>query len=49
MRKTKAVHAKKFDGVSEDIPNHFINIYKELYNCIKDGEDIKDISEQVEN
>ena len=49
MRKTKTVYGDKIDGVSKDIPNHFGRIYKELYNCVKDGQDHKYISEEVEN
>ena len=35
------------DGVTEDIPNHFGNIYKELYNSVKDGKDVQTISDEV--
>ena len=49
MRKTKTVFADKMDGITKDIPNHFGSIYKELYNCVQDGEEIKKINEEVEN
>ena len=31
MRKTKTRAIKSIDGVSNNIPNHFSEIYKELY------------------
>ena len=49
MRKTKVVVADNIDGVSTDIPNHFGNIYKELFNSVKDGHEVKLISEGVES
>ena len=49
MRKTKTVVADKIDGVTEDIPNHFGNIYKELFNSVKDADEVKTISVEVEN
>ena len=48
MRKTKTVVADKIDGVTEDIPNHFGNIYKELFNSVKDADEVKTISVEVE-
>ena len=48
MRKTKSKVAEEIDGVKNEIPNHFGNIYKELYNCVNDGEEIVKISEEVE-
>ena len=48
MRKTKTSVADKIDGVSENIPNHFKNIYSELYNSVKDGDEVKKISEEIE-
>ena len=49
MRKTKTVVADKVDGITDDIPNHFGDIYKELYNSVGDGEEVKLISEEVES
>ena len=40
MRRTKPVSADKVDGVTEHIPNHFGNIYKELYNSVKDADEV---------
>ena len=48
MWKTKVVLADMIDGVTEDIQNHFGNIYKELCNSVKDGEDVKTVSDEVE-
>jgi hypothetical protein len=47
MRKTKPVHADKIDGESKDIPNHFRNIYSNLYNSVKDSEEVNKISDEV--
>ena len=47
MRKTKVVVTDKIEGVSTDIPNHFGNIDKELSNSMKDGHQVKLISEEV--
>ena len=49
MRKTKQKVVDTVDGVKGDIPNHFGNIYKELYNCVKDGDEVEKIKEEVEN
>ena len=47
MRKTKPVHADKIDGESKDIPNHFRNIYSNLYNSVRDSEEVNKISDEV--
>ena len=47
MRKTKTVNADKIDGESEDIPNHFKNIYGKLYNSVEDSEEVNTISDEV--
>ena len=49
MRNTKPVCADKVDGVTDDIPNHFRNIYKELYNSVHDADEIEIISEEINN
>ena len=49
MRNTKPVCADKVDGVTIDIPNHFRNIYKELYNSVHDADEIEIISEEINN
>ena len=48
MRKVTPKVADTMDGVKEDIPNHFGNIYKELYNCVDDGEEVVKICEDIE-
>ena len=47
MRKTKTVCADSMDGVKEDIPGHFKKIYRNLYNCVDDAEDVIEISKEV--
>ena len=47
MRKTIPVHADKIDGASENIPNHFQDIYRDLYNSVEDGPDVVKISQEV--
>ena len=49
MRKVKQKVADTIDGVTQDIPNHFGSIYKELYNCVEDGDEIIKISEEIES
>ena len=34
--------------MTEDIPNHFGNIYKELYNSVKDADEVILLSEEIE-
>ena len=48
IRKTKHVVANTMDGVKEDIPDHFRNIYSNLYNSVEDTENLARVSEQVE-
>ena len=48
MRKVNQKAADTIDGVQQDIPNHFGNIYKELYNCVDDGEEVVKICKEIE-
>ena len=48
MRKTKPTIADKIDGVKDNISGHFSNIYKELYSCVEDSNDIAEVSEEIE-
>jgi hypothetical protein len=48
MRKSKPKVAESIDGVNKNIPDHFENIYKELYNSVHDGDEVKLINEEVE-
>ena len=49
MRRSKPKVADSIDGVSENIPDHFGTIYKDLYNSVKDGDEVKLISEEIES
>jgi hypothetical protein len=48
MRKSKPKVADSIDGVKEDLSKHFRNIYSELYNCVNDGNEVKQISAEIE-
>ena len=39
MRRTKPKLPDTIDGVKDDIPDHFRNIYSDLYNCVDEDED----------
>ena len=49
IRKTRQVVATSMDGVKDEIPNHFRNIYSSLYNSVEDTENLAEVAEQVEN
>ena len=49
LRRSKTVCADSNDGVKEDIPGHFKEIYRNLYNCVHDAEEVMEIREEVEN
>ena len=49
MRNTKQVVATAIDGVTEDIPDHFRNIYSKLYNSVEDTENMARVSDIVED
>ena len=48
MRRTKPKYADTMDGVKNNIPGHFKDIYNELYNCVKDCEEVSKISKDIE-
>ena len=48
MRKTRQLVANSIDGVKEDIPDHFKEIYSKLYNSVDDAENMARISSEVE-
>ena len=48
MRKTKPIVATSIDNVTEDVPNHFRDIYKTLYNSVEDTENMARVSNKVE-
>ena len=41
--------ADKIEGFTKNIPNHFRNVYDELYNSVQVGDEIEIISEKVKN
>lgn len=47
MRKSPPLTANSIDGVTEDIPSHFANIYKQPYNSNDDNENLKVLKEEV--
>ena len=49
MRRIKPKCADSIDGVKEDIPGHFKSIYSDLYNCVKDGDEVLKISQEIED
>ena len=48
LRKSEQSVATSIDGVNEDIPDHFRNIYSQLYNSVEDAENMALISSEVE-
>ena len=48
MRKTKPKFADSMDGVTKNIPGHFKEIYKDLYNCVQDADEVSEISNTIE-
>ena len=48
IRKAKYKCANTIDGVTNDIPNHFKNIYSELYSSVTDGDEVEKISKELE-
>ena len=48
LRKSKPVAATSMDGVKEDIPGHFKDIFSELYNSADDKEDLLKVLSDVE-
>ena len=48
LRATKPTVAASMDGVQNNIAGHFKDIYSELYNSVKDDEDVKRIAEEAE-
>ena len=48
LRNSKQVVATSIDGVKDDIPGHFRNIYSKLYNSVDDAERMANLSTEVE-
>ena len=49
MRKTKQVVANSIDGVTDNISEHFKNIYSDLFNSVEDAENMAKVSEDITN
>ena len=49
LRKSKPIIAASMDGVKEDIPGHFRNIFSNLYNSANDQEALLDVLQEVES
>jgi hypothetical protein len=49
MRKTSTIFADSIDGVHDDVPNHFKQIYSKLYNSVEDAADVAIISQKIED
>ena len=48
MRKSKSVVANQIDGKCEDIPNHFGETYKKLFNSIDDRENLNSVKDSID-
>ena len=49
LRRCPATVATEIDGVSENVPEHFAAIYKDLYNSVSDEDEIGKIKELLNN
>ena len=49
LRKAKPVAATSMDGVTDNIPDHFRGIFKELYNSANDKEELVGVLTEVED
>ena len=49
LRKSPQSVANSIDGEKEDIAGHFANIYSELYNSIDNTEELRKVSDDVNN
>ena len=48
MRKSKSVVANKIDDKTENIEEHFSNIYSSLYNSVDDYDELLKVAEKIE-
>ena len=48
MRKSKLLVANKIDDKTENIEEHFSNIYSELYNSVDDHDELLKVAEEIE-
>ena len=49
IRQCKLVFPSCIDGVSNDVPNHFRNIYSKLYNSIDDTDELFEVKTYVDS
>ena len=49
LRRAKPVTATSMDGVTDDIPGHFKNIFSNLYNSADDKDELAEVLTEVEN
>ena len=49
LRKAKPVVATGIDGIKDDIPGHFKNIFSDLYNSTDDGAALMEVLDKVED
>ena len=49
MRKTEQVVATSIDGETENVPNHFKDIYSKLFNSVNDVESMAKLSDEIAN
>ena len=48
MRRSTPTQTSAIDGVSENIPNHFAEIYKNLYNSAPDKDNVQNLYEKID-
>ena len=48
QRKCNRVYANTIDGHNNGIPSHFANMYKRVYNCVDDEDNLSRIEESIE-
>ena len=48
MRKSKLLVANKIDDKTENIEEHFSNIYSALYNSVVDHDELLNVDEEIE-
>ena len=49
LRRAKPVVANSMDGVTDDIPGHFKNIFSNIYNSANDKDDLAEVLNEVES
>jgi hypothetical protein len=49
LRKCKPTIATSMDGEKDDIPGHFKNIFKDIYNSANDQDELNEVMVEVEN